>query len=207
MDLILNGEPQRLDTSECANLAELVSMAESVSTGGEASVVVAVEVDGEALSPEALSGLEQHPLDGVGRVEILRRPTRVVAQSVLQQGADYCGQVQAAIGQCAVHFRSGRSDLGNELFADVTDSLTVLTGIANSVASILDATAQSLADVQEELFPWLEELIQAQTDADPLRIADLLEYEIHPRIGNWSVVMRAAATSADPAEGDAPLSS
>ena len=207
MDLILNGEPQRLDTSECANLAELVTMAETVSTSGEASVVVAVEVDGEALSPEALSGLEQHSLDGVGRVEILRRPTRVVARSVLEQGADYCGQVQSAIGQCVVHFRSGRSDLGNELFADVTDSLTVLTGIANSVASILDEAAQSLADVQHEIYPWLEELVQAQTDADPLRIADLLEYEITPRIGNWSVVMRAAAASVDPTEGDAPLSS
>ena len=38
MDLILNGEPQRLDTSDCANLAELVSMAETASTEGEASV-------------------------------------------------------------------------------------------------------------------------------------------------------------------------
>ena len=71
------------------------------SAEAEASVVVAVEVDGKALSPEALSGLEQHSLEGIGRVEIQRRPTRVVARSVLRQGADYCGQVDAAIDQSA----------------------------------------------------------------------------------------------------------
>lgn len=203
MDLILNGEPQRFDTSDCANLAELVSMAETVSREGEASVVVAVEVDGETLSPEALSGLEQHSLEGVGRVEIERRPTSAVARSVLRQGADYCGQIDAAIDQCVLHFRTGRSDLGNEVLADVTDSLTVLTGITFSVSSILEASAQSLAEVQNEIFPWLEELVQAQTDQDPLRIADLLEYEIKSRIEQWGVVMRGASAS----EGDAPLSS
>lgn len=204
MDLILNGEPQRLDTSDCANLAELVAMAETVSAEGEASVVVAVEVDGEALSPEALSGLEQHSLEGVGRVEIQHRPTRVVARSVLRQGADYCGQIDAAIDQCVLHFRTGRSDHGNELLADVTDSLTVLTGITMSVSSILEASAESLAEVQTDLFPWLEEMVQAQTDKDPLRIADLLEYEIKSRIEQWGVVMRAAAAES---AGDAPLSS
>ncbi len=207
MDLILNGEPQRFDTSDCANLAELVSMAETVSKEREESVVVAVEVDGEALSPEALAGLEQQSLDGVARVEIERRPTSVVARSVLRQGADYCGRVEGAIDQCVLHFRAGRSDRGNELLADVTDSLTVLTGITVSVSSILADSAQALAEVQNEIFPWLEELVEAQTDADPLRIADLLEYEIKARIGQWGVVMRAASGTVAASEGDAPLSS
>ena len=40
MDLILNGEAKRLDTTDCANLAELVSMAENIDPDGEESVVV-----------------------------------------------------------------------------------------------------------------------------------------------------------------------
>ncbi|GEM_PF-3420393 len=207
MDLILNGEPQRLDTSDCANLAELVTMAETVATEGEESVVVAVEVDGETLSPEALSGLEQHSLDGVARVEIQRKPTRVVARSVLLQGADYCGQIDSAIDQAVDQFRAGRSDRGSEILADVTDSLTVLTGITFSVASILTESAQDLAAVQGEIFPWLQELVEAQAAEDPLRIADLLEYEIKPRIADWSVVMRSMSKDDHPTGGDAPLSS
>lgn len=207
MDLILDGEARRLDTSGCANLAELVAMAEAAGSQGEASVVVAIEVDGEALPPEALSGLEQHPLDGVARVAIQLRPTRAVARSVLEQGADYCLQIAQAIDQCVEEFRSGRSDRGNEILADVTDSLTVLTGITYSVASILEDTAQALAEAQSDVFPWLRELVEAQSDRDPLRIADLLEYEIKTRIETWGVVMRGGAKADAAGVGDVPLSS
>ncbi|MEM9175869.1 MAG: hypothetical protein AAGC67_11600 [Myxococcota bacterium] len=206
MDLILNGEPQAMDTSECANLAELVTMAEGRTAEGEETVVVAVEIDGEALSADELSGLERHSLDGVGCVAIQRRPTRAVARSVLAQGADYCGQIEAAIDDCVGAFRSGRSDRGNEILADLTDSMTVLTGITVSVANILAASAQALADVQGGIFPWLEELVEAQTQEDPLRIADLLDYEIKPRIADWAVAMRALAEG-DAIGVDAPLSS
>ena len=207
MDLILNGQAKRLDTTDCANLAELVSMAENIDTDGEESVVVSVEVDGETLSPDDLGGLERHPLDGVDRVAIQRRPTRVVALSVLEQGADYCGRIAGAIDGCVGEFRSARSDRGNEILANVTDSLTVLTGITHSVASILANAAEDLAAVQGEIFPWLQELVEAQAQEDPLRIADLLEYEIKPRIENWGVVMRALAQPRDATQGEAPLSS
>ena len=206
MDLILDGEPQAMDTSECANLAELVSMAETTNAEGEETVVVAVEIDGEVLSPEDLADLERRPLEGIGRVAIQRRSTRAVAFSVLTQGADYCGQIEAAIDECVGEFRTGRSDRGNEILADITDSLTVLTGITVSVANILAESAQALADIQTGIFPWLEELVEAQSQEDPLRIADLLDYEIKPRIGNWSVVMRAQ-TSGEASEGETPLSS
>lgn len=193
MDVILDGEPQALDTSRCANLAELVAMAERSLEGDEESVVVAIEIDGRAIPPEELNGLEARPLEGIGRVAIERRPTRSVARSVLRQGADYSGQVVAAIDQTVTHFRGGRADRGNELLADVTDSLTVLTGITSSVAVALPRSAASLAEVQNELFPWLEAMVEAQMAQDPLGIADLLEYEIRDRIERWGQVMRTQA--------------
>lgn len=194
MDLILNGRSHGIDTSDCANLAELVAVVERVDTGEEDHVVVSVEVDGQALPPEELSNLEARSLDGVASVSIQRRPTRAVAVSVLEQGADYTGQITAAIGKTVENFRAGRSDLGNGVLADVTDSLTILTGITNSVASILIEESQILADLQGKIFPWLEELFEAQSEEDPIRIADLLEYEITPRVAEWGAVMRAMAT-------------
>ena len=64
--------------------------------------------------------------------------------------------------------------------------MTVLTGITYSVSSVLAEEAQVLADLQGEIYPWLEELMQAQTEKDPIRIADVLEYEVTPRIEEWS---------------------
>ena len=190
MDLILNGNSRSIDASKCANLAELVAAAERFDSQEEECVVVGVEIDGEALSPEALSTLEAHSLDGVGTVSIRRRSTLAVARSVLEQGADYTGQIAIAIGQTVDYYRAGRSDLASSLLANVTDSMTVLTGITYSVSHILVEESKSLAGLQGELFPWLEEMIQAQTDEDPIRIADILEYEIAPRVAGWGEAMR-----------------
>ena len=189
MDLILNGVPRSIDASECANLAELVVAAERLDAGG-GHVVTGVEIDGERLTPEELGTLEDRSLDGIGKIEIERRPTLAVARSVLRQGADYADRIVAAIGQTVGHYRSGRSDLANELLAEVTDSMTVLTGITYSVSAVLVEESKALARLQGEIFPWLEEMIGAQTDEDPLRIGDLLEYEIAPRILAWGEMMR-----------------
>ena len=190
MDLILNGEARSLDVSECANFAELIVAAEQIESAETECVVVAIEVDGQALGPDELAALETRSLDGVQCVSIERRPTLEVARSVLSQGADYTRRIAAAIEQTVDHYRSSRSDLANGLLADVIDSMTVLTGITYSVSNVLAEEAQRLADLQGEIYPWLEELMQAQTEKDPIRIADVLEYEVTPRIEDWGVQMR-----------------
>ena len=202
MELILNGTSQSIDASSYANLAELVSAAERAPSIEEQSVVVGVEIDGEPLGPEALSELESHSLEGVKTVSIQRRSSLAVARSVLERGADYTSQIGTAIDKTVAHYRSGRSDLANSLLANVTDSLTVLTGITYSVSNVLVEEARALAALQAELFPWLEEMIQAQTSEDPILIADLLEYEIAPRVAEWGRTMRVLkgeTGNADPA--------
>lgn len=192
MDLIVNGTSQAIDTSNCANVAELVAATERLQSNEEAYVVVSVEIDGDALPPEALSELESRSLDGIETVAIESRPTISVARSVLEQGADYTRQIADAIAQTVNYYRDGRSDLAGSLLANVTDSMTVLTGITFSVSNVLVEESKALARVQGELFPWLEEMVQAQTDEDPIRIADILEYEVAPRVANWGAAMRTA---------------
>ncbi len=190
MEIILNGDAQTLDSSECANLAELVTAAERSLADEEGFVVVGIEVDGKALSSEELSALESLSLEGVEKVLIHERPALDVARSVLDHAAKYTGQICAAIEQTVEHYRSGRSDLGGEVLANVTDSLSVLTGITYSVSNVLLEESQILASVQSEIYPWLEELVAAQSVQDPIRIADTLEYEIAPRIVEWGTTMR-----------------
>ena len=200
MDLILNGELRPVDTRDCANLAELIARAESLEGEVEASVVVAVEVDGEALSPEALGLLEARPLENVQRVSVIRRPSREVALGVLAQGADYTGRIGAAIAAIVADYRASRSENANRVLADVLDSLSVLTGITYSISAVLPEEAKALAALQSEIHPWLEEMLDAQTGKDPIRIADVLEYEIAPRIERWGQALRElGAGSAPPA--------
>ena len=190
MEVILNGDAQMLDSSECANLAELVSAAERALVDADTFVVVGIEVDGKALEPEELSALESLSLDGIEKVLIHERPALEVARSVLDQAADYTGQICTAIEKTVEHYRSGRSDLGGEVLAEVTDSLSVLTGITYSVSNVLLEESKILAGVQAEIYPWLEELVEAQSVQDPIRIAVTLEYEIAPRIVTWGTTMR-----------------
>lgn len=190
MEVILNGDSQTLDASNCANLAELVSFAEQSMDSADQSVVVAIELNGQALDPEALSALESKSLDGIEKVSIIERPAREVAHSVLGQAAEYTVKICEAIEVCVEHYRGGRSDLGGNVLADVTDSMSVLTGITYSVSGILIEESQTLADVQAEILPWLEELVEAQSVEDPIRISDTLEYEVSPRIREWGTTMR-----------------
>lgn len=191
MDVILNGERWAFDASDCANLAELVARSESLAPDAGDAVVTEVVIDGLALPPEALSELERHALAGVGRIEIVRRPRREVALGVLDQGSTYCGRIVAAIGEASGDYRVGRVQRASRQLADVIDALSVLTGITHSIAGVFVEEAQSLAALQGEIQPWLEEMLDAQTREDPILIADLLEYEIAPRVERWGKAMRA----------------
>lgn len=191
MDLILNGERCAIDASDCLNLAELIARAERHEESGEASVVVSVEVDGEPLPPDLLGAPETVLLGASQTIHLVRRPTREVAQSVLEQGADYCIRIVAAIGEASDHQRAGRVETGNRLLADILDSLSVLTGITYSIAAALPDEARTLAVLQGEIQPWLEQMLEAQSAGDPIGIADLLEYEVAPRIESWGQTMRS----------------
>lgn len=193
MEVILDGKVRAIDVSECANLAELVAQAELFEAPPGRCVVVGIEIDGESLPPDAMQGLESRRLDDIGRIAIDRRPARAVACSVLQQGARYCGEIVKAIERTVEHLRAGRSQAGNELFADVSDSLTVLIGINASVASVLSEHGDELMALQSDLHPWLEALIQAQSSDDPILIGDLLEFEIAPRIQGFGARMQQLA--------------
>ena len=129
--------------------------------------------------------------EGRQRIEIVRRPRREVALGVLDQGSTYCGRIVAAIGEASGDYRVGRVQRASRQLADVIDALSVLTGITHSIAGVFVEEAQSLAALQGEIQPWLEEMLDAQTREDPILIADLLEYEIAPRVERWGKAMRA----------------
>lgn len=193
MELILNGEPRSIDVGDCANLAELIARAELAGDSGAPTVVVSVEVDGQALEPEALSNLEVHGLDEVKQVRIVRRPSVDVARSVLTQGAEYCVRITEAIAAASDDFRAARDEQAHQQLAAIFDSLSVLTGITYSISGVMADAAGTLAAIQGEIHPWLEEMLEAQTGNDPIRIADALEYEIAPRITRWGETMTALA--------------
>lgn len=202
MDVILNGERREFDLSECANLAELVARAEGLDGVAEDSIVVSIAVDGEALSVDELDRLELRPIAQIGQVELVRRPSREVAASVLAQGADYTGQVAGAIDRVVGDYRAGRTERASANLAEVIDSLSVLTNISLSVAGPLPEASRALVAEQAEIQPWLQEMLEAQTGRDPIRIADVLEYEIGPRILGWGKSMRSHGAVSAPARAD-----
>ena len=74
-----------------------------------------------------------------------------------------------SLWQSARAFRMGMESYANELLTKFFDQLPLLLK-DKEPALILDLT------------PWLKEMVAAQEHADNLRIADLLEYEIGPRL-------------------------
>lgn len=148
----------------------------------EPRVAVKVSVDGIGLSPEALDRLDERPLDGVHEVAIESVPLREVALDSLESAGGYALQVRDALQEVAGGMREGRADEVDATWKAATDALHVLAFTLEAAAGALGERADTLRRFGRDLEPWVEGVIEAQARSDWIRLADLLEYEVAPRL-------------------------
>jgi len=203
ISVVHNGVERRMQRADCANLAELVEACARDESDGRPRAVMSVSVNGCPLPEERLGELHRHPLEGVDSVQIASRDTREVALSSLGYSERYVGEVRRAVDAAVEHLRSGRVEAGSGLCADIADSLGVLASASQAACLALDPDAHSLRDREQELLPWLREVVEAQAGADWVHLADLLEYELAPRLGDWRERIREVLASLGADGGEA----
>ncbi len=189
--VVHNAVDQVLDGVDYENLDELLERC-SRSRDGNPHLFTRIRIDGLDLPEDSFDRLEDISIKGVERIEVESRPTREIALSSLQHSSEYIAAVRDAVDRVVDLFRRGRSKEANELLAQVSDALGVLVAAISGVASAMPQRSEELLDPMSELIRWLEQVLEGQSDGDWVHVADLLEYEVDPRLGDWASAMQEA---------------
>ena len=171
MHITLDGEQWQIpdDTSLMNALAFLSDKAHA-----QHRIVTSLTVGGKAISDRDLDPafLNQRGQD-VGEVSGRSQSLHAIITGAKQAIDRFAAQLRADGLVLLGPLRSGTGQVGTidawlGRLADYTEMLEA--GQAQGVAGLSSAP----------LLPWIQELLGARTFADPIRVADLLEYELLP---------------------------
>ncbi len=191
--VVHNAVDQVLDGVDYENLDELLGRC-SRSRDGNPHLFTRIRIDGLDLPEDSFDRLEDISIEGVKKIEVESRPTREIALSSLQHSSEYVAAVRDAVDRVVDLFRRGRSKEANELLAQVSDALGVLVAAISGVASAMPQRSKNLLDPVGELVHWLDQVLEGQTNGDWVQVADILEYEVDPRLDDWALAMQKTLT-------------
>jgi hypothetical protein len=175
MHITLDGEQWQIpdDTSLMNALAFLSDKAHA-----QHRIVTSLTVGGKAISDRDLDPafLNQRGQD-VGEVAGRSQSLHAIITDAKQAIDRFAAQLRADGLLLLGLLRSGTGQVGSidawlGRLADYTEMLEA--GHAQGVEGLSSAA----------LLPWIQELLGARTTADPIRVADLLEYELLPRLAD-----------------------
>ena len=175
MHITLDGERMELpdDTSMMNALAALSDKAHA-----RHRIVTSLTVGGNPISDRDLTPpfLNQRVRD-VGAMQAASQSLHAIIQDAKQAIERFAAELQSDGQVLLAPLRSGTAQVGTidawlGRLADYTEMLDA--GQTQGVEGLSSAA----------LVPWIQALLGARTTADAIRVADLLEYELLPRLGD-----------------------
>jgi hypothetical protein len=167
----------------------------------EGSFIRDVLLDGESLVSNGSLDLENIPVERVERaqcINVISRTLQEVTAEAVDGARTYLAGLEKPISIVASQFNSGQFD---KAYANLGVLLDGVSNIINLVGSLesgygLDCGSvifqrASVTTHLKDLRLQLRELVQAQAQQDTVAIADLLEYELRPRMRVWSGIFSA----------------
>ena len=139
-------------------------------------IVTSLTIGGKAISDRDLApGLLNQSGKNLGAVQAISKSLHSIITEAKHSIYRFDAQLRKDCQSLLTPLRSGSGHVGSidswlGRLADYTEMLEA--GRTQGVAGLSAAT----------LLPWIQELLGARSSADPVRVADVLEYEILPRL-------------------------
>ena len=178
MHISLDGEQWQLPDE-----ASLMEVLAAISDRAQAQhrVVTSLSIGGKAISDRDLApAFLSQPGKDLGPVQAFSKSLHYIITEAKNAIDRFAIQLRIDGQVLLTPLRSGTGQVGSidawlGRLADYTEMLEA--GHTQGVAGLSSAT----------LLPWIQELLGARSNADPVRIADLLEYELLPRLTESTV--------------------
>ncbi|MCP3983665.1 MAG: hypothetical protein GY723_04710 [bacterium] len=149
----------------------------------EPRVVVRLSLDGQEVPAGDLDDLSRVSLDECERVDVETASVCEVARQSLASAGEYADRVREALFKTAQLMRTDRPEVANDSFIDTIDAMSILLFTLQAASQHLGPEANSVEEITAKVQPWLDALADAQQAQDWIRVADYLEYEIAPVLG------------------------
>jgi hypothetical protein len=160
-----------------------------------------VLLDGESLVSNGcldLKGVSADRLEQAHNINIISRTLKEVTLEALQGARAYLAGLAKPISLVALQFNSGQFEKAFGNLSVLLDGISNLISLVGSLeagfglncGSIIARRAPVTTHVKD-LQCRLQELVQAQARQDTVTIADLLDYELRPRIELWEDIFAA----------------
>ena len=163
--------------------AEALLLPFLASSEAEARVVLRLSLDGKEVPAGELGDLSEVALGECERVEVETASVREVAWKSLASAGEYADRVRDALLETAQLMRADRPEVASEFFVEAIDAMSVLLFTLQAAAEHLGPEAQPVEEIGIRVQPWLDSVADAQQAQDWIRVADYLEYEIAPVLG------------------------
>jgi hypothetical protein len=132
-----------------------------------------------------------------GAKEQAGEPSMPAAREILVEAVEYTDRLLSTLRQTVILYRMGDARNGADAFVGLVQGLELFTQILAVVETHLrvDFAAtphrgESPAQAVALLNGVFMEVVQAQERRDPVFLADILEYELAPRLVQWQEVFR-----------------
>ncbi len=196
MRLIQDGRESQVEDG--AENAEALLLPRLAPTGEDPRVVVRMWLDGSDVPSSELGDLSAIAVQGCELLEVETAPVRDVARQSLASAGEYAEKVKDALRHTAELMRSDRPEVANEHFAEAIDGMSVLFFTLQAAAQHLGPEARPVEEIGARVQPWLDALTEAQIAQDWIRVADYLEYEIAPVLGEARGAIAAVCEGGSP---------
>jgi hypothetical protein len=137
-------------------------------------IVTSLTIGGNAINDrDLIPAFLNQPVKGLGDARAASKSFHCIITEAKQAIGRFAAQLRTDGQGLLIPLRSGTGQVG---------SIDAWCGRLADYMEMLEAGARQGVDglTPAPLLPWIQELLGARTNADPIRVADLLEYELLP---------------------------
>jgi len=191
MNITIDHAPREMPPGHQKTLGEVYS--QLVKTSAVAGrVVTAIEIDGKAIPAGRIWELTDQSIEEVQTLELTTRDSKEMVKEMMVSTRDHVSLLISETEKAATMFRVGNELGAQERFGKCASglqwflkALDALCGFVDLDYAVMPMGKTSVGANFEELIPVVDQVLQAQAEGDSIQIADLMEYELVPKMRIW----------------------
>jgi hypothetical protein len=190
LNCLIDGQVRSFESSGAYSLAAILNgLNGDLEKSGR--IIASLRVNGEEVSSEEEKNLQ---LYGTDSVEIMTETPGYLAIKILGESQNYINELQIYLRQVAVNYTS-ESENADHTFSEAVQGLQWFVQMTDFIERTLRINFQKLmfnsrpiAEYVKRLNSILQAIVKAQEEGDPVLLADILEYDLAPHLGEWKSI-------------------
>lgn len=189
--IFIDGQERRLDLTDTRTLGDIFSRIAKVVEDTGRLMATAV-LDGSTLAEEETMERMELPADSVGRIEVGTMSREDLAIDTLDTMTEYLCRLNPELLRIAGLWRVGNDIQANEAFVLCVDGLRWFRQSLDLSHQVLPGDFERIMDsgrplraLEEQFDRTVDGMLSAQSEADWILMADLVEYELYPHLEVW----------------------